>query len=149
MNKRGVFFLVDALIAVSIIIVAVVLLMNFADDPKDSIDDELGVLNSFMNTLTQTQIRDLNSPAAYTVISQGLVEQDVPVYIAIADLDRRAKLGLSPEYARNQNMQCIQHHTPPAPSTDSRRALHSASAAALPNSRASRAFLADVSRADI
>ena len=102
MKKRGVFYLIDVLIAVSILITTIVLALQFTQDPEDNINSELNVLASFMDSITSTEVRDLQDSYVYELINQKVVEPDTPVYIAIADLYRRNVSGeLSLSYAQN------------------------------------------------
>ena len=101
MNKRGVFFLVDALVAVAILIVGLVLVLQYAEGPKKDIDSEVRILNSFLTTISSTQMQELDDNYAYHLINNSVVDPEVPVYIAIAQLYQIYKSGDTLEYAVN------------------------------------------------
>jgi len=102
MNKRGVFFLIDSLIAVTIIIVAVVIVLQFSQEPQENLNFELEIADSFMNSLSSTQLQDLEDPFVRKLIVSNISEPDTKAMIAVADLYRRNLSGeLSLGYAQN------------------------------------------------
>lgn len=102
MNKRGVFYLIDALVAVSIVIVTLVLALNFSEKHQEDLNFELDVLDSFMNALIKSQIHDIDNDYVQRLVGQRIIEPEATPFIAIADLYRRGQAGqLSPQYAEN------------------------------------------------
>ncbi len=102
MNKRGVFFLLDSLIGVSIIIVSIVLVFQFSQEPQEDLNSELQIAESFMNSLSSTQLQDMNDPYVNKLLQDNISQPEQTAMIAVADLYRREAAGeLSFGYSQN------------------------------------------------
>lgn len=102
MNKRGVFFLIDALVAIGILVVALILVLSLSAPTNAGIETELLVLDSFMTTLSTTRLQDLDNPSVNELINQSLLSPTTTALDGVAELYRKNMTGeLSLEYARN------------------------------------------------
>jgi hypothetical protein len=93
MQKRGVFYLIDAFIAVVILVVALVLIFNIPTHEEDDLNSEVLLLDSFSSSILKSEIQDINNNYTNGLIQQGMLEPNMPVFIAIADLNRRELSG--------------------------------------------------------
>lgn len=96
-SKQGSFFLIDAFIGLSILVLAVVIINNF-EVQEPSTSQSFTLLNDYVDILVSTEIRDFSDPFADELVRTGLAPiEDEPLFMVVARLHNQ---GLG-EHARN------------------------------------------------
>ncbi|RJQ16818.1 hypothetical protein C4573_02010 [Candidatus Woesearchaeota archaeon] len=83
MGKRGYFYLIDAFIGLSILVISLLVILSFnAFQPSPS--QTMTTLDDYMNVLLNTQIRDLDNAYIFSLRQSGVVQDDATIFQQIA-----------------------------------------------------------------
>ncbi len=107
-STKGSFFLIDAFIGLSVLVLAVVVINNF-EVVEPSTQQSYTLLNDYTEILFTTEVRDFSNPYVDMLIREGYVPMlDEPMMNLIARLQKEGDL----ERARNLTNQTIKGMIP-------------------------------------